>query len=251
MVGGIGPRSLRLENRRPAPVNSTSDFVASRTNSSMFVGHLSLALVAKRVEPEISLGWFVAAVIMLDLIWPLFVLSGIEQVNILSGATAFTPLEFVYYPWSHSLSMAIVWGVLLAIIARLNGKSDRRSWLLAALVVSHWVLDFVTHAPDMPLWRGDSPKFGLGLWRSIPATLIVEGSMWVAAIIIYLRWRTPRNTTGAIAFWTLVAGATFVWASGPWSPPPPSVSALAFLALSGFILIPWSILADRNYKAGA
>jgi hypothetical protein len=214
----------------------------------MFVGHLSLALAAKRLDSEISLGWFVAAVILLDLVWPIFVLTGVERVSIIPGATAFTPLLFVYYPWSHSLTMSIVWGVLLAIVARSAGYSDRTSWVLAALVVSHWVLDFVSHAPDMPLWRGESPRLGLGLWRSIPATLIVEGSMWIAGIVLYLFPRRAKNIVGIAAFWSLVLFTTIVWASSPWSPRPTSIRALAFFAVSGIILIPWSILADRNYS---
>jgi membrane-bound metal-dependent hydrolase YbcI (DUF457 family) len=121
----------------------------------MFVGHLSLALAAKRVAPGVNLG---------------------------------------YYPWSHSLLMSAVWGVVLAGVARWRGVRTA-STLLIALVVSHWVLDYISHAPDMPLWPGTSPRFGLGLWNSIPLTLIVEGAMWVLGIWIYL---------GAIRLATLV-----------------------------------------------
>jgi len=214
----------------------------------MFVGHLALALAAKRVDSETSLGWFVAAVILLDLVWPIFVLAGVERVSIIPGATEFTPLLFVSYPWSHSLAMSIVWGVLLAILARSTGHTDRTSWLIAALVVSHWVLDVVTHAPDMPLWRGESPKLGLGLWKSIAATYLVEGTMWILAIALYLWPRKAKRLTGPIAFWTFVGLTTLVWACGPWSPTPSSIRALAYLALTGCILIPWAILADRNYS---
>jgi len=213
----------------------------------MFVGHLSLALAAKRREPAVNLAWFMAAVIALDLVWPIFVIAGVEHVRIAPGATAFTPAVFESYPWSHSLVMAFAWGALLALLGRWRTAMPV-SGLLVALVVSHWVLDVASHAPDMPLWPGPSPKFGLGLWYSIPATLIVEGAMWAAAIVFYLR-RPARRTTGArVAFWSLVAVTTIMWATSPWSPPPPSEKALGWFALIGWLVVPWAAAADREKR---
>src|SRR3954471_14680359 len=119
----------------------------------MFVGHLAVALVAKRRAPGVNLGWLMAGVTALDLIWPVLLILGLERVTIAQGATAFTPLIFDSYPWSHSLVMAFVWGTVLAALARWRGVVAAGG-LLVAMVVSHWVLDFATHAPDMPLWPG-------------------------------------------------------------------------------------------------
>src|SRR5688572_27545800 len=123
----------------------------------MFVGHTALALAAKAHRRDLPLAWAVAAAFLLDLLWPVFLLMGIERVRIDPGATAFTPLAFDAYPWTHSLSMAIVWGAIVAALARTH------KLLLGALVVSHWALDLVTHQPDLPLWPGPSPHVGLGL----------------------------------------------------------------------------------------
>jgi membrane-bound metal-dependent hydrolase YbcI (DUF457 family) len=214
----------------------------------MFVGHLAVAFAGKRLRPEVSLGWYVAAATTLDLLWPLFLLAGIEHVRIVPGATAFTPLVFDSYPWSHSLVMALVWGVLLAFIARRRGVDQRAARLIALLVVSHWVLDFVTHAPDMPLWPGSSPRLGLGLWNSIPGTLIIEGAMWLGALFLYLQNRRATDWRGPVALWSLVIITTVTWAFGPWSPPPPSPRMLPLFGLIGWLLVPWSAVADRHYR---
>jgi len=214
----------------------------------MFVGHLSLALAAKRVRPAPSLGWFIAAVTTADLLWPIFLLAGVEQVTVKPGAMAFTPLVFDSYPWSHSLLMLCVWGVALALLARSRGVVRDAFWLIVALVVSHWVLDFATHAPDMPLWPGTSPRFGLGLWNSIPGTFVVEGLMWVGAIALYLRGRRAVSWVGRAAFWSLVIITTVLWAAGPWSPPPPDARSLGWFALIGWIVVPWAAWADRGYR---
>jgi len=212
----------------------------------VFVGHLALALAAKRAVPRVNLGWLMAGVTALDLVWPLFVLAGIEHVRIVPGATAFTPLAFDSYPWSHSLVMAFVWGLVLVGLARSFGVPGSASLLLVGLVVSHWVLDFISHAPDMPLWPGPSPRLGLGLWNSIPMTFVVEGSLWVAGILAYLLGHRFGGRGSRTAFWSLVAVTTVMWASGPWSPPPPSVRALAWFALIGWIIVPWAVAADRG-----
>jgi membrane-bound metal-dependent hydrolase YbcI (DUF457 family) len=212
----------------------------------VFVGHLALAFAAKRAAPRVNLGWLMAGVTALDLVWPLFVVAGIERVRIVPGATAFTPLVFDSYPWSHSLVMAFVWGLVLVVLARSFGVPGSASLLLVGLVVSHWVLDFISHAPDMPLWPGSSPRLGLGLWNSIPMTFVVEGSLWVAGIAAYLLSHRFGGRGSRVAFWSLVAVTTVMWASGPWSPPPPSVRALGWFALIGWIIIPWAVAADRG-----
>ena len=209
----------------------------------MFVGHLAVALATRRTAPGVSLGWFVAGVLALDLVWPIFLLAGIEQVRIVPGATAVTPLVFDSYPWSHSLVMAILWGVLLAGAARL-ARVPLSTGLVVALVASHWLLDFASHSPDMPLWPGQSPRFGLGLWDSIPGTFLVEGTMWITAITLYLRGRPAQPLGRRVAFWSLIVFCTGMWASGPWAPPPPSPSALGWFGLVGWLLVPWAAYAD-------
>ncbi len=215
----------------------------------MFVGHLAVALAAKRAAPAVNLGWLMAAVIALDLVWPFFVIAGIERVRIAPGATAVTPIIFDHYPWSHSLVMSVGWGLALAGVARWRQIPVSASWLLAVLVVSHWVLDFASHVPDMPLWPGTSPRFGLGLWRSIALTFAVEGAMWLAGIVIYLRMAQPRDWKARLAFWSLVAVTTIMWASGPWSSPPPNADVLGWFALIGWVVVPWAALADRGSGA--
>lgn len=217
----------------------------------MFVGHLAVALAGKRASPETSLGWYVAAATAADLLWPVFLLVGVEQAHIVPGATAFTPLVFDSYPWSHSLLMLVVWGSLLAGLARWRGANSRAAWLIVALVASHWVLDVVTHAPDMPLWPGRSPRLGLALWNSIPATLLVEGALWIGCLTIYLRARRPVNAAAGLKFWSLVVLVTILWALGPFMPPTSFGVIPWFALIGGGITVPWAAWADRGFIARA
>ena len=145
--------------------------------------------------------------------------------------------------------MLTVWGFALAALARSRGVGTPAALLIVLLVMSHWLLDYVTHAPDMPLWPGTgSPRIGLGLWNSVPGTIAVEGTMWIAGIAIYLRGCRPTGPVGAVAFWSFVLVTTLMWVSGPWSPPPPSVTALEWLGLTGWVVVPWAVWADRHCR---
>jgi membrane-bound metal-dependent hydrolase YbcI (DUF457 family) len=214
----------------------------------MFVGHLAVAFAGKAVSRSTSLVWFVAAANLVDLIWPLLLLAGVERARIDPGNTAFTAIAFDSYPWTHSLLMGVAWGIALAALARRFGVGAAGARLVAAIVVSHWVLDFVTHRPDLPLWPWPDGAYGLGLWHSIPATFAVEGLMWVAAIVVLLRVRRPGGLQGQLALWSFVLVCTVLWATIPFSAPPPSDRALAWFSLIGWSVVPWAWWIERSSR---
>src|SRR5688572_772789 len=125
----------------------------------MFIGHFALGYAAKRSVPQLSLAVLFAAALFADLVWPVLVALGIEHVRIVPGITAATPLEFISYPYSHSLVALVLWGGLLGWLCRYafaeaSADGSRVFLVVLALVVSHWLLDFVTHIPDLPLYPG-------------------------------------------------------------------------------------------------
>ncbi|MFP5245801.1 MAG: metal-dependent hydrolase, partial [Thermoanaerobaculia bacterium] len=169
----------------------------------MFIGHHAASLAAKRIAPAVSLGTLFAASMLIDLLWPVFLLLGIEHVRIAPGNTAFTPLDFYDYPITHSLLAVLGWSVAAAVVYRAMRKSWGDAIVVGALVLSHWLLDFLTHRPDLPLWPG-GPKAGLGLWNSVPGTIAVEVTLFVIGLALYLRATVARDRIGSIALWALV-----------------------------------------------
>ena len=205
----------------------------------MFVGHLAVALASKPVEPRVPLAVAVAAAFGLDLLWPPLLLLGLESVRVSPGDTAFTHLAFESYPWSHSLLLVIVWSAVAAIVASRAFGTGRAGVVVGALVLSHWCLDALAHRPDLPLWPGGA-LVGLGLWNSIAGTIVVEGALLAAGVGIYLRASAARDRTGRWALAGLLLLATIIWISQPWSPPPPSSTAVAIGALALWLFIPWA-----------
>jgi hypothetical protein len=211
----------------------------------MFIGHYALGLAAKRVTPGVSLGVLFAAAQFADILWPFLLAAGLEQVRIDPGNTAFTPLDFVSYPYSHSLVLLIVWGLAMGWIF---GRGHRRAVaVIAALVVSHWVLDFITHRPDMPLYPG-GPRFGLGLWNSVAATVAIEVPMYLAGVWLYLRATRARDGIGRWGFVLLASLLLVIYVGDALSAEvPPSVGVLiGVAALGGVLFTVWSWWADRH-----
>jgi hypothetical protein len=187
------------------------------------------------------------AAAFLDVIWPVLVLLGIERFRIVPGFTANNPFDFVYYPWSHSLLMTLVWA-LLAALGYFGLSRDRAGALwVGILVASHWVLDFVSHRPDMPLYPGGGEKLGLGLWRSITATFAVEGLMFAVGIAVYVQATKSRDRIGTIAWWAMVGVLLALYVPGPWSSPPPSENAVAILGIIALAIFgPLAYWIDRH-----
>lgn len=213
----------------------------------MFIGHYAVALGAKKFAPKTSLGTLVAAATFLDLIWPVFVLLGIEQVEVSPGITAFTPLDFVSYPYSHSLLLSVAWGGLFAAgVYYAGGRYARGAAVAGLLVVSHWLLDAMSHRPDMPLTPWDDIRVGLGLWYSTPATLAVETAMFAIGIALYVRVSKPSDGVGKWGFPALMAFVILIYLGAAFGPPPPSAAAVAASGLGQWLFIALAAWIDRH-----
>jgi membrane-bound metal-dependent hydrolase YbcI (DUF457 family) len=203
----------------------------------VFIGHFALGFAAKRVAPGVSLAVLFVAAQLADVLWPFFLALGLEQVRIDPGNTAFTPLDFVSYPYSHSLLLLVMWGVVFGFVYKTAWRSDLSvAVLLGALVVSHWLLDFVTHRPDMPLYPG-SARFGLGLWNSIGATLAVETGLFAAGVAIYVRMTRARDQVGRWITCGLVVLLLVAYVGNVVGGAPPSVTAIWIAGITGFVLL--------------
>jgi membrane-bound metal-dependent hydrolase YbcI (DUF457 family) len=167
-------------------------------------------------------------------------------VRIDPGNTRFTPLDLYDFPWSHSLLMSIVWAALFSVIYYLITRYRAGTVVVWIGVVSHWVLDWITHRPDMPLYPG-GPRYGLALWNSIPGTLIVELLMFAVGVWIYARTMRARDRIGEYAFIAYVALLLVLYIGDRFSAPPASVSEIIWPGIiAEAILLLWPWWFDRH-----
>jgi hypothetical protein len=216
----------------------------------MFIGHFAVAFAAKRAAPTVSLGTLFLAAQLADLLWPSFVIAGLEHVEVRPGATAVTPLEFISYPYSHSLLALTAWAVLLAAFYLVLRRNALAAATVAILALSHWLLDAATHKADMPLSFGQT-RVGLGLWYSLPGTVAVESAMFVIGVGLYARVTTPRDRTGTVALWSLVAFLVAISAGTMFGPLPTTSRAVAWSAHAIWLLVAWAYWVDRHRVARA
>jgi hypothetical protein len=215
----------------------------------MFLGHFGLGLAAKRASPRTSLGTLWMAAQFLDLIWPIFLLTGLERVEVDPGHTVVTPLDFVSYPLSHSLLAAVGWAFLFAAIYWLATRNGTGTFFVGFLVLSHWLLDAVVHPPDLPLYPGSDRMFGMGLWNSLTATLLVEGILFLWGLALYRSATRARDAVGTYAFRTLIVFLVLVYLGSVLGPPPPDSHYVAVVALGQWLLILWAYWVDRHRDA--
>ena len=216
----------------------------------MFIGHFAMGFGAKRFAPQVSLGILFLACQLADLIWPNLVLLGIEHLSIEPGATVMTPLDFSSYPYSHSLVALLVWASIFALLyMALSRSGHKAAVVVAALVFSHWVLDVLSHRPDMPITLGEASKIGVGLWNYPLIAIPVELLLFATGVWIYSRCTKPRNRKGSIGLWALVLFLLIIYLANVLGPPPPSTAAVAWSAQAMWLIVAWGFWVDRHRAA--
>jgi len=171
---------------------------------------------------------------------------GLEQVEISPGLTPVTPLNFIYYPFSHSMVMVIFWSGVVGGIYWLIKRNTLGALLISGLVFSHWVLDLLVHLPDLPLFPGDSPKVGLGLWNSLLFSQVIEVTLFSLGVWLYAKTTRAKNNTGK---WSLAILALFflvIQVMNLVGPPPPNAGVIAYTAHLQWLFILWAAWVDRN-----
>jgi hypothetical protein len=203
----------------------------------MFVGHYGPSFAIKSIQPSIRLWVLFIAVQLLDVGWSVLVMLGVEKARIVPGITASNPLDLYYMPFTHSLVAAFAWSVAAIILSRLLlGVRDWSAGLwVGAAVFSHWVLDFVVHRPDLPLYD-DAAKVGLGIWNYPIIALALEALLLFGGMIMYLKRTRPLSTLGRLGppiFGVLMLAIQCYIFFGP---PPASPVAAAVTALVSYVV---------------
>ena len=215
----------------------------------MFVGHYSAAFIAKRLEPRLPLWSLLLTVQLVDVVWAVLVLLGIERATI-DFSLPGNPLVLSYMPYTHSLPATLLWSVLAGLIGMLIWSGGKRKLALAVTlgftVASHWLLDLLVHRHDLALW-GSSHKIGLGLWN-LPLLsfgleiILLLGSVWFLARSG--NWAQQRNRALA----GLCLGLLALQVASQFAAPPSSLQQMVASALAVFLLVP---LAGRWVEASA
>jgi hypothetical protein len=203
----------------------------------MFVGHYGPSFAVKSLRPTIPLWLLFISVQLIDVGWAVLVLLGIEKVRIVPGITASNPLDLYYMPYTHSLVAAILWSVAAGLLCRaLPGVANRFAAVLIGVAgFSHWVLDFLVHRADLPLYD-DTMKVGLGIWNHPAVALSLEAVLLFGGMMLYLMVTRPINAVGRIG--PPVFGVAMLAIQGYvfFGPPPVSPAAAAVTALVSYVV---------------
>lgn len=217
----------------------------------MFIGHYAVGLASKRLAPDASLGALIAAPILLDLLWPVFLLLKWEHVSIEPNGNPFLRLAFDSYPISHGLVAVVGWAILFAALYFGFTRYGTGALVIWMGVISHWVMDYIVHQPDLPLYAGGSRVVGFGLWNHRWYTIAIEAGLFVVGIWLYLRQTKPKDRIGVYACWGFVVFLLAAYGAVAFGPPPPSVKKIAIATLCSALLIPWAWWFDSHRELRA
>jgi hypothetical protein len=145
--------------------------------------------------------------------------------------------------------MALVWAALAAAAYAVLRRHSRSAWIVGAAVLSHWVLDVITHRPDLPLWPPNGPVVGLGLWNSVPGTVAAEAALFVVGLWLYTTHTEPADRVGRYALAAFAVVLPLMYAGNLLGPPPPSTEVIALVGQGQWLLVVWAMWIDRHRVA--
>ena len=219
----------------------------------MFVGHYAAAFAAKAVRPVLPLWLLFVAVQLVDFVWAVLVMTGVEKIRIIPGYTPANPLDLYHIPYSHSLVAGIVWSIafgVLYLLAKRGAGTKLSALVLGLAVFSHWITDLLVHKADLPILYG-APKLGFGLWDYFWLSQILEIGLLVLAFIWFLRVTQARSRWGALAPWCLLA-AMIALQTGQHTLEPPGDSvafaAQGLVVFSLLAVLAWQVERTRTGK---
>ena len=221
----------------------------------MFIGHYSTAFAARGRQPALPLWHLFIAAQLVDFGWAILVLLGIEKVRIVPHFMEASMLDLYFMPYTHSLPGSLAWALGAGLIYALLWKGPKRvsaGVLFGAVVLSHWFLDLLVHAPDLELFPG-GPKLGFGLWSSLVWSQLVEFGLLIAGFIVYLVMTKPKGRAG---HWAPFALLIFMLALQAYNhlpvavPPTPTVmSTMALMAYSCLVAFAWLVDRTRGQRS--
>jgi len=214
----------------------------------MFIGHFGLSFAAKKAAPKVSLGTLFLATQFVDILWPFLLVFHVEKVAVVQGYTKTNPFDFLYFPYTHSLLMGIVWGAIVGGIYWLFKRDIRGTVVIGLCVLSHWFLDLIVHTVDLPLTPFGDYKVGFGLWNHVAITLILEFAILLTGAYIYATVTKAKNKVGKWMLWTLLILLSVVQISNTFGPAPTDSIMTLFVSFVTLMAIILGIAywVDRN-----
>ncbi|KAA3633518.1 MAG: hypothetical protein DWP97_08970 [Calditrichaeota bacterium] len=207
----------------------------------MFIGHYGVGFALKKFDSILSLGWLFIAVQLVDIFWTILIFFGIERVEIVPGITEANPLDFVYYPFTHSLVAFIIWSLIVGLIVyfgKIKSSLSKKSLslLLGFGVFSHFILDLLVHRPDIPLMGTDSIKLGIGLWNYSALAYILEMVIFIGGVFIYFKSKKQFIKSKKIGLYIFTILLLVINLANLYGPPPENTQMIAVVGFISYIL---------------
>ncbi|MFB5086601.1 permease [Psychrobacillus sp. PGGUH221] len=159
----------------------------------MFAGHFGISATVKSKTPETPLWSLIVSTQLLDIVFIPFILVGLENIESIGDGGYGNDMIYAFY--THSLVGSLILSILAALLAkRLWGRKS--GIIIGAVVFSHWILDFIVHRPDMPILPGNIgnlPLLGLGLWETVPGSVLLEALLLAIGCFFYFSYALKKE----------------------------------------------------------
>ena len=158
------------------------------------IDHAATALLVKRRYPAVPLIPLLVSVQAMELAWVLLNYVGVERTTTEPVVRYVGDIHLAYMPWSHSV-LTVLAAVLVVWAATALLGSGRLGAILGLGIVTHLVLDILTHNGDIALGPfAGAPEIGTFLYGRFPVVaFLVELAYGIVC------WRVFRGGKALLA----------------------------------------------------
>ena len=154
------------------------------------IDHAATALLLKRRYPSVPMTPLLISVQAMELAWVGLNYLGVERTTTNPSVRSVADIHLAFIPYSHSVTTSATAAIAVWLILE---KVFHRAPLGRALglgIISHLLLDLLTHGRDIALWPGATVKLGIGLYDAAPlAAFFVEVAYGIVCWSAYRRSR--------------------------------------------------------------
>jgi hypothetical protein len=166
------------------------------------INHAATALIIKRRFPAAPMVLLLISVQLMELLWVLFNYVGLEKTTTEASVKSVSDIHLAFMPYSHSIVSAVAMAVMVWLIFAKGLGKPAVGVALGIGVLSHLVLDLITHAPDIQIAPYiNEPKFGLGLYGAAPLAAFVVEILY--GIFCWWVYRGGRALFAVVVFFNL------------------------------------------------
>ena len=145
---------------------------------------------------------------LIEYFWVLFNYLGLEFTTTENTVKYIGDIHLIHMPYSHSLISTVILTLVAFFSIKFLVKNSKLAVIISLAIASHFILDLIVHAQDLPLWYFTTyPMFGTNLYPLYPYVAFLVETLF--GIFCWWYYKGTKILLAGIVLFNLFNFTTF------------------------------------------